>query len=752
LDAAPFSNTSLAFTDLDPNNVQIVTSRPSAIISGSAEICNGETATITVALGGTAPWTIDVFDGSSTTQHTSTGSTYTFQVNPEVSTVYTVTQVVDGTGNDNTGTGEASITMPDLPAARIFNLQGSYDVLSPPVVLSYTPQGGIFTGPGISGSPWTFSPAAAGVSPAGSPHEIVYTYTDISSGCSRSDTREVTVESELGSITTEKEVACFTDATFLITGDNVAGTTGSFTVQQTLPLGAFEDQGNNTAVLRPNNIGLDANLDLIIVYSFRDGTGSDIEITDTLRIEYLEDAQVFIPDVQFCQNEDPVILIGNYESDFTFTSPGRGVVTDSAGNYLFDPAVAALDTNLVLYEYVSPNLCQVSTTVELIVNDAPNAGFTVTEPCISLEGGQVMFDNRSDTGQSVVWRWDFGDPSSGVSNNRSSLENPTHHYNDTGSYTVSLNVTIGICDDQVVKTIDIYPGPVADFSWNSSCLTDAPILLTGQETVYHPDTASNWIWKIDTAGTEIFSSDTAGRQLSYDFPSVGTYNVRYEVLTGFGCTDTIIKTISLNPTILLAQEPYFESFEDDGNGWKSGIIDIDQTQNSWTYNAIIPDEFPVDTASGMHAWYTDRPDVATSENSVVLSPCFSFSEFHRPMVSLDIKRSLHRNRDGAALQYTIDNGVTWNNVGDVDDGGLNWYNSISIIPEVGKQNTGWTGGLINEEDEQWSEAAHDLDELAGEPEVMFRLAFGSLADVRVETNDGFAFDNFTIRQRTRISV
>ncbi len=33
-DAAPFSNTSPAFTALDPNNLQIVTSRPSALISG----------------------------------------------------------------------------------------------------------------------------------------------------------------------------------------------------------------------------------------------------------------------------------------------------------------------------------------------------------------------------------------------------------------------------------------------------------------------------------------------------------------------------------------------------------------------------------------------------------------------------------------------------------------------------------------------------------------------------------------------
>ena len=147
-DATPFSNTSPAFTDLDPNDLQIVTSRPSAFISGAAEICPGESATITVNLGGTSPWYLEIFDGTGTTQHTSTGATYSFTVNPEVSTIYTVTRVVDGSGNDNTGTGAATVIVPQMPPVQIFNMQESYDVLSQPVVLSYTPAEGIFEGPG----------------------------------------------------------------------------------------------------------------------------------------------------------------------------------------------------------------------------------------------------------------------------------------------------------------------------------------------------------------------------------------------------------------------------------------------------------------------------------------------------------------------------------------------------------------------------------------------------------------------------
>lgn len=48
------------------------------------------------------------------------------------------------------------------------------------------------------------------------------------------------------------------------------------------------------------------------------------------------------------------------------------------------------------------------------------------------------------------------------------------------------------------------------------------------------------------------------------------------------------------------------------------------------------------------------------------------------MVSLDIKRSLDCNNDGAALQYTNDNGANWFTLGGINDGGINWYNSDSI--------------------------------------------------------------------------
>ena len=87
-------------------------------------------------------------------------------------------------------------------------------------------------------------------------------------------------------------------------------------------------------------------------------------------------------------------------------------------------------------------------------------------------------------------------------------------------------------------------------------------------------------------------------------------------------------------------------FELDAHGWVSGIIDPSRSQNSWTDAVVNQNKFPIDAASGTRAWYTERPGQATQENSYVLSPCFNFDSFYRPMVSLDIRRSLDWEKDG----------------------------------------------------------------------------------------------------------
>ncbi len=737
-DAEPFSNTSVAYTGLTSNTLSIVTDRPSASLSGADEICSGDSAQITILLSGTPPWILDMSDGSVVT---TSSSTYQLWVHPEVTTDYTVERVEDGTGNDSEGTGNALITVNGYPDVQILNLRSTYPVEGQPVQLEYTPPGGTFEGRGITGGPpWMFDPGLADT--VNSPHEITYSVTDENS-CTSSDTRMVNVVGGTAIIWTENEYACFNDQTFMITGSNVYGTTGSFSIRPEPPSGAFEDLENNTAILRPDLYNLTEDRTVTIWYTFTDTGGSIIDYTQILTIEYLEHAEIdLILATTMCQNVEPLELSGNYDSSNSYTFAGPGVV-DTTEGYVFYPDIVQEDSIWIIYEHTSDHQCRVSDSVELIIEDAPIADFILQEPCVLIDGGMVQFVNRSDTGSDISYLWQLEYPST-VPEDISEEEDPTHNY-DTGTYMVRLIVHNLNCLDELIRPIYIRTKPIADFIWNSDCESDDPVILTGTEILHGSDSTVSWTWNINRSGTEIFSSDTSGHQISYDFLADSLYTIGYGIKTRAGCTDSAERTISLSPTYLLAQEPYFEGFEL-AHGW---VTMAEISQPSWTFETINPAEFPGNAASGTRAWYTSLPENRTAENSWVLSPCFSFEDFYRPMVSLDIKRSLVHQRDGAALQYTIDHGKTWHNVGDVDDGGINWYNSTNIFPSIGyEENTGWTGVVDN----QWVGAAHHIDEVAGEKEVRFRVAFGSLGDAASGFNDGFALDNFNIRQRTRFSL
>jgi hypothetical protein len=81
---------------------------PTAVVSGGATICPGGSATITVALTGTAPWSVTWSDN--VVQNIPSGSGATRSVSPAATTTYTVTTVTDASGCPHAGSGSATVT------------------------------------------------------------------------------------------------------------------------------------------------------------------------------------------------------------------------------------------------------------------------------------------------------------------------------------------------------------------------------------------------------------------------------------------------------------------------------------------------------------------------------------------------------------------------------------------------------------------------------------------------------------------
>ncbi len=125
--------------------------KPSAIISGSTELCIGETTVITIALTGTAPFNFTYTDGGTpVTISNYHANIYTTAVSPTTTTTYTLVSINDNNGCEGNISGLAEITINPLPALS-FNIShldcngdnsgAIYLTVTGPPVISYSWQG-----------------------------------------------------------------------------------------------------------------------------------------------------------------------------------------------------------------------------------------------------------------------------------------------------------------------------------------------------------------------------------------------------------------------------------------------------------------------------------------------------------------------------------------------------------------------------------------------------------------------------------
>lgn len=139
----PSVNTTLFVTVTDENGcfdsddiLISINSLPSASISGTDSICNGEsTDNINCLITGNAPWSITYSNGDSTqTIENIATSPQSLTVNPSQTSTYTLTSVTDKNGClAEDITGEATITVFEIPVATVndnFEVCGTYTELT----------------------------------------------------------------------------------------------------------------------------------------------------------------------------------------------------------------------------------------------------------------------------------------------------------------------------------------------------------------------------------------------------------------------------------------------------------------------------------------------------------------------------------------------------------------------------------------------------------------------------------------------
>ncbi len=161
---------------------------------------------------------------------------------------------------------------------------------------------------------------------------------------------------------------------------------------------------------------------------------------------------------------------------------------------------------------------------------SPVVAFTANNTQSCKAPFTVIFTDQSTNGASWVWNFGDGTPTS-------SSQNPSHTYNASGTYSVTLTVTSAKgCVTTLVKTnyIIIAP-PIANFTATplQGC---APLLVNFTSTSTSIDPITNYKWTFGN-GT---SGNTASPTTSSTY-TAGTYTVKLVITTAQGCKDSITK-------------------------------------------------------------------------------------------------------------------------------------------------------------------------------------------------------------------
>lgn len=146
---------------------------------------------------------------------------------------------------------------------------------------------------------------------------------------------------------------------------------------------------------------------------------------------------------------------------------------------------------------------------------------------------QVDFMDQSSTfGVSTTLLWDFGDGT------QSSFPNPTHTYQNPGTYKVCLSLDNSCATRDTCKYISVNcPSPTASFSYS---IFDSIVTFTNQSTTSPP--SASFFWDFGDGST---SSD---ENPTHSYPTYSPYVVTLIVIDSCG-QDTFTTTISLVSTL-----------------------------------------------------------------------------------------------------------------------------------------------------------------------------------------------------------
>ncbi len=491
-------------------------------------------------------------------------------------------------------------------------------------------------------------------------------------------------------------------------------------------------------------------------------------------------------------------LINQFFVDGEGVPTNNGVATINTADLLggqFNPR----DTFLIEYQYTDDKGCAHFFQKSIIINPLPQlSGISVNNvvdaiqianSCVSTEI-EVFVEMQNDDVANYRFDWTVngGDPVSqaGVDGgNFFSYElgegetNP--RFGVSVTYIPNANVLTSCSAESLDKEVPVGQLPNPKFSWvglTEGRETDFSIF---QENETLPGTEVQSI-ALSVNGVQVYDSvNSSINPVNIEFPiqidpvvfeTEGQYSVDLRIRTSTGCDTTVNRTVNILPHLAAfdGNNPYMETFinvnlDNPSDGWWAENRSTDGKEDtrftSWTINANPPGELPPGT---VNAVYSNYNQTEAGETSFIYTPSIDLRSFNAPTISFLRYEDFESDKDGVVLQYSVDDGRTWQILGtyepDLADEGLastpGWYDNIGIISVPGREvisenetasnpdAIGWAS-----DDKTWEIARVPLPSLADEEYMRFRFALASQAGQKVDAT-GFGFSQLEIYDRDQV--
>jgi len=460
----------------------------------------------------------------------------------------------NGSGCTNTATLSATVNA--LPTVTAGNDLGTCASVTNLNLTGGTPNGGTWSGPGVTGN--TFNATVAGIGTS----VVTYTYTD-ANGCTNSATRNVTVTSSPTVAAGSDQAVCYNTPAFTITGGSPAGGTWSGT-------GVF----NN--IFDPTQSGLGT---FVVTYTFNNGAGCNGTATKNIQVKSIPGVNAG-PNIQACLNAGIQNLTGGTPAGGTWSGTGVSGST-------FNPFTAGAGTNVLTYSFTQNGCTNTATTQATVfalpsVSGGPDLSTCVNNNALPLSGASPAGGTWTGTGVSGN---NFNAVTAGI-----------------GTFVVTYNYTDGnSCTVSSSRNVVVNGLPSVNAGSNFSvCINSAPVTLSG----FSP-TGGTWTGAGISGGN--FSPSLAG---------VGIFTLTYTYSNGNGCSVSSTRQVTVYslPTVTVGS-----SLSMCANAGITNLTGGTPSGGTWSGSGVVGSSFiPGSVGAGVYSALYSVTDANSCTNTASL--------------------------------------------------------------------------------------------------------------------------------------